>query len=133
MQTYPGAIVIGDCIGLLTNGNMRIAAMQTRSEKGIPDFTFIYPSRGYAGLVIEMKKDGTVLKNKNGTWRKDGYKREYIKYGKKYIYTGDHIAEQVATLEKYNRLGFYGRFAIGRYQAKRLLDWYCENVQSEMF
>lgn len=133
MKNWPQAIVVGDPIGLITNDNMRIAAMATRSEKGNPDITIIYPSRGFVGMVIEHKKEGTVLKNKDGSWRKQTYTRKYRKGGKLYISTGDHIAEQVATLYKYKDNGFFGCFTIGRYSLKRRIDWFFENLQTEMF
>lgn len=59
-----------------------------------------------AGLFIELKREGTRLKKKNGEW------------------ATPHIAEQAATLEQLRRHGYVAEFAVGFDGAKRIIDEY---------
>lgn len=58
------------------------------------------------GLFIELKKEGTRLKKKNGDW------------------ATDHIAEQADVLEKLRARGYCAEFAVGFDEAKRIIDEY---------
>lgn len=112
--------------GMELTNNQRIKMMAMRSDDGQPDISIDFPSRGYHGLRIELKKEGTVIYKKDGTLRKASYKRTYKKNGKLFIKTGDHIQEQVDALKKYNANGYLARFAIGYDNAIKLIDWYME-------
>src|SRR5437016_2749060 len=100
--------------------NQRMIMMSMRSDDGQPDISIDFPSRGFHGLRIELKKEGTVLYNKDGTLRKQPYIRRYKANGKVFIKRGDHLAEQTSLLKKYNDQGYFARFAIGFDAAKRL-------------
>lgn len=58
------------------------------------------------GLFVELKKDGTRLKKKNGEW------------------ASDHIAEQAEMLEKLREKGYRAEFAVGIFEATELIDEY---------
>lgn len=58
------------------------------------------------GLYLELKKEGTRLKKKNGDW------------------ATEHIAEQAKTLEKLRQRGYCAEFAVGFEQAKNIIDEY---------
>lgn len=58
------------------------------------------------GLFLELKKDGTRLKKKDGEW------------------ANEHIAEQAEVLEKLRDLGYCAEFAVGFEKAKRIIDEY---------
>lgn len=60
----------------------------------------------YAGLYLELKKEGTRLKKKNGEW------------------ATPHIAEQAKVLEKLRDRGYYAEFAVGFEEAKKIIDEY---------
>ena len=60
----------------------------------------------YAGLFIELKKDGVRLQKKNG----DG--------------ANDHIKEQAEVLDELCKNGYAATFAIGFYEAKKIIDEY---------
>lgn len=60
----------------------------------------------FHGLYIELKKDGTRLKKKNGDW------------------ANEHIAEQAEVLEKLRERGYCAEFAVGFEEAKRIIDEY---------
>ena len=57
-------------------------------------------------LFIELKKDGTRLKKRNGEW------------------ASPHIAEQAEVLEKLRSKGYKAEFAVGFDEAKKLIDEY---------
>ncbi|MCR5700214.1 MAG: hypothetical protein K6G49_02160 [Candidatus Saccharibacteria bacterium] len=67
----------------------------------------------YHGLFIELKKEGTRLKKKNGEW------------------SSEHIAEQAAMLSDLQHRGYMADFALGFDQAKRLIDDYLKEVKHE--
>jgi hypothetical protein len=127
---YPQVILIGDfAAGLDLTDSQRMRMMAMRSEDGQPDISIDYPSRGYHGLRLELKKEGTVLYKKDGTLRAQKYKRR-LKNGM--IKTGDHLQDQAATLLKYRQLGYCAAFAIGFDDAKKKIDAYMCNEQAEL-
>lgn len=58
------------------------------------------------GLFLELKKDGTRLKKKNGEW------------------ATEHIAEQAKILEGLRQRGYCAEFAVGFEEAKSIIDGY---------
>ena len=62
----------------------------------------------YNGLFIELKKDGTRIKKKNGEW------------------ASDHIAEQADVLDRLEFRGYKAEFAVGFDEAKKLIDEYLD-------
>lgn len=62
--------------------------------------------RRYAGLFVELKKEGTRLKKKNGEW------------------ASEHIAEQASMLSMLQDRGYKADFAIGFDQATLIIDEY---------
>lgn len=60
----------------------------------------------YCGLFLELKKDGTRLKKKDGKW------------------ASDHIKEQNEMLERLTFRGYAANFAIGFDDAKNQIDNY---------
>lgn len=58
------------------------------------------------GLYLELKKEGTRLRKKNGEW------------------ANDHIAEQADTLDKLRQRGYCAEFAVGFEKAKKIIDEY---------
>lgn len=62
----------------------------------------------YAGLMIELKRENTRLKKKNGEW------------------ASDHIAEQAKMLARLTEKGYRAEFAVGFDEAKRIIDEYLD-------
>ena len=60
----------------------------------------------YHGLFIELKKEGTRLKKKNGEW------------------ASEHIAEQYDVLDRLRFRGYKAEFAVGFEEAVELIDSY---------
>lgn len=61
----------------------------------------------YAGLMIELKKDGTKIFTKKGT-----------------LVANEHIREQFDMLEQLRRKGYVAEFACGFDEAKEIIDNY---------
>jgi len=59
-----------------------------------------------SGLFIELKKEGTRLKKKNGDW------------------ASEHIKEQAKVLEQLRARGYCAEFAVGFNEAKKIIDEY---------
>lgn len=63
-------------------------------------------TRQYHGLFIELKKEGTRLKKKNGEW------------------ASDHIAEQAKVLSELRASGYEAQFAVGYDEAVAIIENY---------
>lgn len=142
-KTYPHVIFFSDAIGIKMSDTQRIAMMKMRSDGGQPDISIDFPvtrvlasgkTVTYHGLRIEFKPTGSVIYKKDGkTLRKQPYTRKYRRNGKIWIKKGDHLAEQAAMLEKYNSMGYLGRFTIGLEAFIKLVTWYMGDEQQTLF
>lgn len=90
----------------LTPWQAKMQKMQNGGRRAWPDMVLAEPVGKYHGLFIELKKEGTRLKKKNGDW------------------ASEHIAEQDAVLSELNDKGYKAEFAIGFEQALNLIDDY---------
>lgn len=63
-------------------------------------------NRCLGGLFLELKKECTRLKKKNGEW------------------ASEHIAEQAEVLEELRKRGYCAEFAVGFDEAKKIIDEY---------
>lgn len=101
--------------------DMKLTPGQARKHKrlhprrGFPDLVIFEPrprcidgswDYEWNGLFIEIKKEGTRLKKKNGEW------------------ATEHIAEQASVLHELSGKGYKAEFAIGFEQALNLIDDY---------
>jgi hypothetical protein len=66
-----------------------------------------YAARLYNGLFIELKKEGTKIRKKNGE-----------------LVANEHIREQAKILEELHERGYAAAFAVGFDDAKTFIDWY---------
>lgn len=108
----------------LTIGQAKVQKRQNGSRRAWPDmfiaeqkhWHYDSPCREacdddcFAGLFIELKKDGTRLKKKNDEW------------------ATPHIAEQAETLEKLREKGYKAEFAVGFEEAKQMIDNYLKGA-----
>lgn len=90
----------------LTPWQAKMQKMQNGGRRAWPDMFLAEPVGKYHGLFVELKKEGTRLKKKNGDW------------------ASEHIAEQDAVLSELNDKGYKAEFAIGFEQALNLIDDY---------
>lgn len=77
------------------------------SGKGWSDLFIPYPSRGYHGLFLEIKKEGVRIKRRDGQ-----------------LVSDDQIRTEAAFLQRMNRLGYFARFGIGMDNCERFIRWY---------
>lgn len=85
-----------------------------RSSRGLPDLFIAHPSESdggssaaYSGLFLEIKREGVVVKLKNGDLPAD-----------------KHLREQAAILKRLNSLGFEAKFACGYTEAVEIIKNY---------
>lgn len=111
---YPDALFHSDFgSGIkLTPGQAMKQKRQNGGRRAWPDMFIAEPQLNTnilkisGGLFLELKKEGTRLKKKNGEW------------------ANDHIAEQALVLEELQKRGYAAEFAVGFDQAKELIDKY---------
>jgi hypothetical protein len=90
----------------LTMGQAIRQKKQNGGRRAWPDMVIAEPRNGYHGLYLELKREKTRLKKKNGEW------------------ASDHIAEQAEVLKKLRERGYKAEFAVGFDEAKQILDDY---------
>lgn len=112
-KEYPGVMFRTDGGGLRLSKTQAIAYAQMQYSPGWPDLYIPVKKRGYGGLFIELKKEGTSIYMKNGE-------------RKGQLVSDPHIRQQAATLDYLNRQGYFARFAVGEDAARRIIDWYFE-------
>lgn len=114
---YPRALFHSDFgSGIkLTMGQAAKQKRQNGGRRAWPDLFIAYPvprcvagswNHEYHGLMIELKKEGTRLRKRNGDW------------------ASDHIAEQAAVLERLEDAGYHAVFAVGFDEARKVIDDY---------
>lgn len=104
---YNGVLFNSDLAGATKLTIGQATAMKTlRSNRGFPDLAIYEPRKGYHGLFIELKIEGTKLYKKNGDP------------------VSEHIEEQLYCLCKLKQKGYQVGFAIGFDQAKIIIDDY---------
>ncbi len=93
----------------------RMQKLQSGGRRGWPDLFIAEPSprcidgswkNEWHGLFLELKKEGTRLKKKNGEW------------------ANDHIAEQYDVLDRLEFRGYKACFAVGFNEAIEIIDDY---------
>ena len=92
--------------------DMKLTAGQAVKHKrlhplrGYPDLFIAEPRNGMHGLFIELKKSGTRLKKKDGSW------------------ASSHLEEQNVMLNELGKRGYAAYFAVGFEEAKDIIDDY---------
>jgi len=97
----------------LTKGQAIKQKRQNGGLRGWPDMFIAEPRNGQHGLFIELKKSGTRLKKKDGSW------------------ASSHLEEQNVMLNELGKRGYAAYFAVGFDEAKDIIDDYMggENVE----
>lgn len=104
--SYPGVIFNVDLSGVPLSMKQAKTAKMLRSHRGFPDFILIEPRGGYHGLFIEIKREGTKLRWRDGTWR------------------DEHIAEQAEMIDLLLSRGYMAGFGIGLDECIKIVDEY---------
>ena len=98
----------------LTQGQAMKQKRQNGGRRGWPDMFIAEPKNGLHGLFIELKKAGTRLKKKDGTW------------------SSSHLEEQNEVLNKLQKKGYAAYFAVGFEEAKDIIDDYLGGTNGEV-
>jgi hypothetical protein len=98
----------------LTQGQAMKQKRQNGGRRGWPDLFIAEPSKDCSGLFIELKKAGTRLKKKDGTW------------------ASSHLEEQNEVLNKLQKKGYAAYFAVGFEEAKNIIDDYLGGTDGEV-
>lgn len=91
-----------------------------QSGRAFPDLFIYEPSRGFHGMALELKKDGTTIILKTGARK-----------GK--LTTDPHIQEQAAVINELRHKGYYADFAVGFDDAVNKINWYFNKVNGGLF
>lgn len=108
---WPGVIFNSDGAGNNVSKAQAGKNTQLRSGPGFPDVFVAEPRGGYHGLFLELKREGTKLHKKDGSW------------------ANLHIQQQAEVLTKLDEAGYYAWFAIGWDEAKEIIDEYMAFIQ----
>ena len=92
----------------MTKGQAIKQKRQNGGHRGWPDMFIAEPVKGCHGLLIELKREGTRLKKKDGTW------------------ASKHLEEQNEVLNQLQKKGYAAYFAVGFEQAKQIIGDYLE-------
>lgn len=98
----------------LTQGQAMKQKRQNGGRRGWPDLFLAEPMNGLHGLFIELKKAGTRLKKKDGTW------------------ASAHLEEQNEVLNALQKKGYAAYFAVGFEEAKDIIDDYLGGTNGEV-
>ena len=90
----------------LTKGQAIKQKRQNGGLRGWPDMFIAEARNGQHGLFIELKKQGTRLKKRDGSW------------------ASTHLEEQNEMLNKLQAKGYAAYFAVGFEEAKQIIDDY---------
>jgi len=107
---FPHVVFLSDASGLKMTMGQAVKWSRLKSHRGIPDLIILYPSSGYHGLMIELKRTGEKIHKKDGSLKTD------------------HLKEQNEVLQTLESLGYIARFAIGFEEARKLVDEYMNQM-----
>lgn len=81
---------------------MRNKKLQMK-DRGYPDLFLAFPSKGFHGLYIELKKDRSEVYKKDGTFKRKWNRKTQ----------SCHVAEQNTILKRLNDLGYKAVYGFG--------------------
>lgn len=115
---YPGVEFHSDyAAGLKLTENQAKIRKSLNSGRGWSDMFIAYPSRGYHGLFLELKKEGVSIYCKTGP-------------RKGQLVANEQIEIEAEFLDKMNKLGYLARFTVGYDKAIALIDYYMEKPEN---
>lgn len=110
---YPGVIFRFDMAGLNLSKAQAGMAKAIQHDRAYPDLFILKPKMfsgiQWHGMFLELKKEGTKIHKKDGT------------------FSTPHIAEQYEMLRKLNNEGYLASFAVGFNSAKVQIDNYLKS------
>jgi hypothetical protein len=105
---YPDVIFSSDfAAGCKLTIGQAVRNKKMQCGKKYPDMFIAEPVRGYSGLYLELKKEGTKVFKADGT-----------------LYANEHLKAQYETLQALRAKGYKAVFAIGYDSAIRIIQNY---------
>jgi hypothetical protein len=118
-QHFPDAIFRSDyASGLGLTMYQATIHKRLQSSRSWPDLFIYAPRRGFYGLAIELKKEGTTIIVSRGPQK-----------GK--LTANEHIREQFFMLKELKKRGYYATFACGREEFIKTVNWYFGRIERE--
>lgn len=108
---HPDVLYRTDLGGIRLSMSQAINVKRTQQGRAWPDIFIAEPRHNTSGLFLELKKVGTVLYLKNGTFTKDV-----------------HLNEQREVLEALEQRGYRASFAVGLDHALQLITHHLKGV-----
>lgn len=109
-KKHPNVVALSEPSGLRVSQGMAKKLKRMRSADVHLDVYILQPTQKYAGLILELKA-------------KDIFK----KTNPSQLLANKHHQDQLATINKLNKLGYYATFAIGYDQAVNVIEDYLNN------
>jgi len=106
-STYPDIIFTSESSGVRLTIGQAVLLKKLRSDKAMPDLWLLEARKGFHGMLLELKKEGTIIYKKDGELRRD-----------------KHLKEQEEILKRLTDKGYFAKFCVGFDAAKSLIDFY---------
>lgn len=109
-HAYPHVLFRSDCGGIRLTPGRAVKLKKVNAGRGWPDLFIAEPRGQCCGLFLELKAEGARV------WKKDGTP------------ANEHILEQASVLAQLKVVGYKATFAQGFDQAKKIIDWYLNEL-----
>jgi len=107
MLKYPDVIFTAEASGVRTSYVDAAKLKMMRSHGAHADMIILEPRGTYAGLIMELKRQGKKPYRQDGTLSRN-----------------QHIQAQANMLERLIKKGYYSRFAVGLDEGMQIIDEY---------
>jgi hypothetical protein len=109
-HNYPDVIFTSESSGIKLSIGQAVVQKKMRSGRALPDLMLFEARRGYNGMFLEIKREGTIIYKLNGEIKRD-----------------KHLKEQEEVLSRLTDKGYFANFVVGYESAISLIDYYLEN------
>lgn len=107
---YPDVIFTSESSGIKLSIGQAVMLKKMRSGRALPDLMLFESRKGFNGMFLEIKKEGTSIYKRNGEIKRD-----------------KHLKEQEEVLRRLTNKGFFAKFVVGYGNAVALIDYYLGN------
>ncbi len=114
-HNYPDVIFTSESSGIKLTIGQAVTLKKMRSGRALPDLMLFEARRGYGGMFLEIKREGTAIYKRNGEIKRD-----------------KHLQEQEEVLSRLTDKGYFAKFVVGYDNAVALIDYYLENKKQSM-
>jgi|TARA_R110000851_G_scaffold149695_1_gene290335 hypothetical protein len=107
---YPDVIFTSESSGIKLSIGQAVMLKKMRSGRALPDLMLFEARKGFNGMFLEIKREGTSIYKRNGEIKRD-----------------KHLKEQEEVLRRLTNKGFFAKFVVGYANAIALIDYYLGN------